>query len=166
MLVVGTNSYMTIDEANDIIDSLVSTDSLVSLWNNLSDKDKEAIIINVIEKYDNDKMEYIGVKKDKNQNLQFPRILENGDILECPYKIKKGLLLQGLSDLNNSTSAFGVEQTLRANGIKQFADGSGASITFSDASDTNIYVVGSGLNKNLFDMYFSDYSNIGVVRWL
>lgn len=166
MIEVGINSYITIDEANDIISSLISNNTLVELWNSLDDKDKEAVIVNSTEKYDNNKMEYIGIKKEKNQNLQFPRILDNYDILECPYKIKKGLLLQGLNDLSISTSSLSTEQVLRMNGIKQFSDGSGASITFADAYEASIYKVGSGISKDIFDVYFSEYSNIGDIHWL
>lgn len=164
---VGINSYITLDEAEEIIKTLISTSQHVSIWNSLSDEDKEAVIINTIEKYDNNAMNYIGFKQDRDQNLQFPRIVGSDEILECPYKVKKGYLLQGLNDLITSdATSSSIGMALKSSGIKQFEDGSGASITFASAYEMIYNKLGSGIDKDIFDMYFSDYTTIGKIRWL
>lgn len=164
-IIVNTNSYFSVDEANNIMLTMISTGSLVNLWNNLSDDDKEAVIINSTEKYDNNKMEYIGVKKDVNQPLQFPRVIDQDKIIECPYKIKKGLLLQGLLDVVSDQDS-SLEYSLKLNGVKQFSDGSGASVTFDDVANIDKQIVGSGIHKDIFEAYFSEYSTIGTIQWL
>lgn len=161
---VGINSYFDVDEANEIIKTLMSTDSLRKIWDSTSREDKESLIINITERYDNNKMNYLGLKVDKKQPLQFPRIID-GEEVECPYKIKKGLLLQGITDLTISSSG-SEEELLKRLGIKSFSDGSGASITFDNTDILNSdSKYSSGIYKDIYDAYFIDYTDTNTIHW-
>lgn len=157
-LVVGDNCYFDVAEADEIMQSrFISTNKLRKLWDSLTDSDKEVIILSTTEKYDSDSFEYSGVKKDVEQSLQFPR-LDFGNIVECPNKIKTGLLVQGLTDLSEADSE---EITLRESGVKSFSDGSGAKIEFdNDHSKKNKL----NICNNVWSLYFSDYSDIGKIK--
>lgn len=155
MLVLNENSYITLDEANSIMNELLSTSDAVILWNSLSESDKESIIINATEQYDNDEMHYIGEKVSEDQPLQFPRKIGNKEI-SCPYKIKKGILLQGIRsvEINNSE-----EEKLRENGVVSFSDGSGAKIEFSEGYISKYRT--TGIYKDIWNNYFRSFSEIG-----
>ena len=98
-LVVGKNCYTDIKEADEIIKSIfMSEDDERKFWESLSDDNKSALIYSTTMKYDTDDMLYTGYKKDKNQSMQFPRINNFGCIIDVPYMIKVGLLLQGIKN--------------------------------------------------------------------
>jgi hypothetical protein len=157
MIEIGINSYFTLDEANKIIKTLISTDPAVEIWNNLSDDDKECLILNVTEEYDNTECYYRGHKVDSNQTLQFPRYI-NGNIIECPSKIKKGLLLQGLRALKLDNTE---EAQMREQGIVSFSDGSGAKVEFSDSFIDK--QSGTGIYNDIWNKYFREYSELGRI---
>lgn len=156
-IVVGQNSYMTVAEADELIQYLPFNDSCRKLWESLGDDNKKAsIILSSTFLYDNDSMEYIGVKKDKEQSLQFPRIYKGNEI-DCPFYVKLGLLILGLSDISSNDSE---EESLRKAGIKSFADGSGAKMEFIENFKTT-HVNSIGIDKDIWKKYFSEYSNLG-----
>ena len=152
-LVIGQNSYMTVAEADEIVTSnFISTSTERKLWDSLNESDKTVIIISTTTKYDTDAMIYKGSKVSKDQKLQFPRTIHN-KIIECPNAIKIGLILQALNDLRADSSE---EADLKLNGIKSFADGSGAKIEFSETSKNSV----CGLNRDIWHRYFSVWSMI------
>lgn len=152
-LVIGQNSYMTVAEADEIVTSnFISTSTERKLWNSLDENDKVVIISSTTNKYDTDAMIYKGSKVSRVQKLQFPRKIHN-KIVECPDTIKIGLILQALSDLRADSSE---EADLRLQGIKSFADGSGAKIEFSETIKNSV----CGLNINIWHRYFSMWSMI------
>ena len=156
-LVIGQNSYMTVAEADEIVTSnFISTSTERKLWNSLDETDKAVIIVSTTTKYDSDSMCYIGYKDDVNQRLQFPRVLNNGEIVECPDKIKIGLIMQALKNLQTDSSE---EAELISKGVKSFADGSGAKIEFSETGKDSV----CNLNKDIWNLYFRDFSEIGKV---
>ena len=156
-LIVGQNSYMTVAEADELIQYLPFNDSCRKLWESLDDENKKtSIILSSTFLYDTDSMEYIGVKKDKEQNLQFPRIYNDNEI-ECPFDIKLGLLVIGLLDISNNDSE---EESLRKSGVKSFADGSGAKIDFVENFKTT-HENSVGIDKDIWKRYFEKYSNLG-----
>ena len=156
-LVVGQNSYITLAEANDIVASnFISTSSEKKLWDSLDDNDKAVIIVSTTTKYDTDAMCYIGYKDDVNQKLQFPRVLNNGEIVECPDTIKIGLILQALKDLQTDNSE---EAELISKGVTSYKI-KDASISLSaDMINSNKHE--SGLNFDIWKLYFEKYSNLG-----
>ena len=156
-LIIGQNSYMTVAEADEIVTSnFISTSTERKLWNSLDETDKAVIIVSTTTKYDSDSMCYIGYKDDENQRLQFPRVLNNGQIIECPDKIKTGLVVQAIKDLQTNNSE---EAELILKGVTSFADGSGAKIEFSETSKNSV----CSLNKDIWNLYFRDFSEIGKV---
>lgn len=158
-LVVGVNAYCDIAEADSLITSrFMSNNPIRKYWSNLSNDDKSTLIVGNTAMYDNDGMLYKWFKQDKTQPLQFPRITQFGDVIECPDNIKLGIILQGLKDCMVSEST---EGEMMANGIKSFQDGTGAKIEFDNSS--NAYKSNSknslGLYNNIWRQYFSEYSD-------
>jgi hypothetical protein len=153
-IVVGQNSYMTVADADLIVSSrFISISKERKLWDSLSEEDKDILIVYTTEKYDNNTMMYKGVKKDTEQALQFPRIINNKEV-ECPEAIKAGLIVQCIKDLIADSSE---EESLKNMGIKSFADGSGARIEFSDTSTSNVI----NIDNKIWKQYFSDWSEYG-----
>ena len=152
-LVVGQNSYMTVADADEIVTSnFISTSTERKLWNSLDENDKAVIIVSTTTKYDTDAMIYKGNKLSREQKLQFPRNIHNR-VVECPDTIKIGLILQALNDLRADSSE---EADLKLQGVKSFADGSGAKIEFSETSKNSV----CGLDINIWHRYFSMWSMI------
>lgn len=159
-LVVGTNSYITVQEADQLIaDNFMSTDPIRVFWNNIgNDADKESIILNSTKKFDRDSMCYKWFKQDVNQPLQFPRVDIYKNVIDCPEDIKLGLLLQGIK--TNMMNKYAEYQQLKAQGVKTFADGSGARIEFFDTfqtKDIDTSMLSNGMYKLVYDQYFIDY---------
>lgn len=153
-LIVGQNSYMTVAEADKIVASrFMSISNERKLWNRLSEEDKGILIVTTTEKYDNDNMKYLGTKVNKEQILQFPRII-NSKLVDCPETIKAGLIMQCIKDLIADSNE---EESLKSIGVKSFADGSGARIEFSDTSTSN----GIGIDNKIWKQYFSEWSERG-----
>lgn len=162
-LIVGTNSYITIQEADQLIaDNFMSTDPIRIFWGNISNEsDKESIILSSTKKFDRDSMCYKWFKQDIDQPLQFPRVDVKNNVIECPEDIKLGLLLQGVK--TNMMNKYAEYQELKAQGVKQFADGSGAKIEFFDTfqvKDVDKSIMNNGMYKLIYDQYFADYIDL------
>ena len=161
-LIVGTNCYTDIEQANELISEyMLSTNPIRVMWNSLQDDDKKTIILNTTMKYDNDAILYKGRKQSKDQSLQFPRIENCSDVVECPERIKIGLLIQGIKELIAEQSESDDFSILQSSGVKSFADGSGARIEFASANE----MVGNsnvrnelGLYNSVFKTYFKQYT--------
>lgn len=159
-LIVGTNSYITVQEADQLIaDNFMSTDPIRVFWGNISnDSDKESIILNSTKKFDRDSMCYKWFKQSDDQPLQFPRVDVYKNVIECPEDIKLGLLLQGIK--TNMMNKYAEYQQLKSQGVKTFADGSGARIEFFDTfqtKDIDTSMLSNGMYRLVYDQYFIDY---------
>lgn len=76
MLLVGENSFISLDEANEYISThFVSDDEYRTKWEGLSDEDKEVWLIRSTQALNN--LKYMGRKKGV-QKLEFPRIINLG----------------------------------------------------------------------------------------
>lgn len=74
MITVGVDSYVTLDEANNIASlTCVSTDKAYQLWLSLGDNDKEVLLRNSCRAIDN--MKFDGRRKNLSQRLEFPRTM-------------------------------------------------------------------------------------------
>lgn len=72
MLTVGVDSYVTLEEAEEIISgSLLSTDEANKSWQGLSDSDKEVLLRTSCRDIDN--LKFSGRRKNLGQRLEFPR---------------------------------------------------------------------------------------------
>lgn len=152
-LIVGENTYMSLDEANEIINYLLPCDEK-TIWEQMKNEEKESIIVGSTFLYDNNKMEYKGNKVNEDQSLQFPRNINN-KIVECPKDIKIGLLLLGLNNVKNNNSK---EYKLREQGVTKYKINH-AEIDFKDKdlNDKNSI----GIYTKIWYEYFDEYSNFG-----
>lgn len=155
-IVVGQNSYFSVAEADEIIASRFrSTSKEKQIWDSLNEIDKTIVIISTTEKYDNDNMLYKYKKAEVNQPLQFPRMMDNGNIIECPEIIKVGLLIQAILDIEEDDSE---EKQLVRNGITKYKI-KDAEVDFKDTA-FNIDKNSVGLNTEVWNRYFSMWSMI------
>jgi hypothetical protein len=158
MLVVGENSYCTVEEATQLIhDRFMSNNSIRKFWDDLDNSDKETLLVGSTLKYDNDVMLYKGIKQSESQSLQFPRINNYGVVEQCPDNIKLGIIIQGCRD---SISEGSTEQEMINSGVKSFADGTGARIEFATTASGNGTAAKTynGINRDLWIHYFAQYS--------
>lgn len=157
-LKVGYNSYMTMDEVNEYINSnYASATPERKAWEALSDDDKAVAIIKSTRLVDRDSMLYAGRKVDKFQKMQFPRdvpSLSGVNTLNCPDEIKEGIILIALRELVYSDTE---EMNMINKGIKSFSDGGGLSMSFN-TSDSIIGNKVNGISIDIFNGYFAGYS--------
>lgn len=133
MLIYGENTYMTVEEANDIVNSclLTTSDEYIN-WNKLLTNDKESLILSSTELFE--QLLYIG-RKYTDQNMQFPRLV-NGDKLDTPKIIKLAIIRQGLREVIANSK---YELKLKSMGIEEYKT-DGASIKFS-SGDKGAYSI-------------------------
>ena len=154
-LIIGTNAYADVSEYDDLIASrFMSTNPIRVFWDSLSNSDKECLIVGSTAKYDKDSFHYKGYKQNKTQSLQFPRLLSSDDVINCPDNIKLGIVLQGCKD---SLMIGTTEGEMIENGVKSFADGTGARIEFATSSDGLAAKTSNGINRDIWMNYFDDY---------
>lgn len=73
-LSVGTDSYVTLSEANDLVASyFLSSDATRTAWNNASDSDREIALRKSCKSIDKIR-DFVGKRKYKSQTLEFPRV--------------------------------------------------------------------------------------------
>lgn len=146
---IGINSYMSLDEANEIIEEeLLSNDSDLIAWKALSDTDKEKLVI--IGTRLVDKLPFLGIKYNDKVVLQWPRVMNNKEV-ECPRDIKIGLLKQVLRDYSNKNKQ---ETKLQELGVKSYSI-KNASISFSDVNSNKL---SNGVYKDIYLEYFSKWT--------
>ena len=146
MLTVGVNSYMSLEEANTIIENeLLDSDEEYTLWNSLSDENKEKLIVRGTRTVD--VIPFRGVKYNISsvKDLQWPRLIDN-ELIECPDDIKLGLLVQVLRDYKNKSKQ---ETNLLELGVTNYKI-KDASISL-DPSKIN--KLGNGVYNDIFDLY-------------
>lgn len=157
-LKVGCNSYMTMDEVNEYINSnYASATPERKAWEALNDDDKAVTIIKSTRLVDRDSMLYVGRKVDKFQKMQFPRDVPSlcgVHTLDCPDEIKEGIILIALRELVYSDTE---EMNMINKGIKSFSDGGGLSMSFN-TSDSIIGKKVNGISIDIFNGYFAGYS--------
>ena len=121
-LIVNTNSYVTISEADKIIANyLTSDDSLLSAYENLDDEDKSIILYRSC--LDMQRLRYRGFKQNENQTLSFPRVNKLG------YKsdddmVKLAQVVNSLSFIKGGSSTSSQISELKDNGVSSFKLGS------------------------------------------
>lgn len=158
-LIVYENSYMTLEEANDIVSkSFLSSSKERQFWDGLTDSDKEILIINATDQVDVQQSAFRGNKVNSKQNMEWPRVI-NGNNTDTPYSIKKGILL---NIIKQNLLSMTDEGKLIAMGVKSFADGGGAKIEFNTESTSSSEWITNkvGIFKNIWKTYFSDWSYI------
>lgn len=133
-LTVGTNSYMSLEEADAIVENeLLDTSNEYRDWNSLSENNKTKLIIKGTRTIDS--IPFRGVKYNisKVGELQWPRLINN-ELVECPPEIKVALIRQVLRDYTNSSRQ---ETQLQEMGVKSYSINK-ASISFGDKNSTKL----------------------------
>lgn len=155
----SSNSYVTLEEANELVTKMyLSTSKERTIWSNLSDDDKEILILNTMDIVDRPQLLYIGTKVDSNQDLEWPRVI-NGVSKQVPDSIKRGMMKQLFINNDISNSKY---QELINNNIKSYADGGGAKIEFATLNDSlnTSFKNNTGISKNIWKSYFQQWSKI------
>ena len=149
-LVVGENSYMTVDEANEIVeDNFFEDDTEYVTWKGLSENDKTKVIYNGTKLIET--LPFIGVQYPGYQNMKWPRLISLRYV-ECPYDVKVAILNQGLKDKENYNKQ---ETKLQELGVKTYSI-KGASISFGDSLSGG-QKLSNGVYSTVFDTYLSKW---------
>lgn len=133
-LKVDINSYMSLEEANTIVENeLLDTSNEYKDWNSLSENNKIKLIIKGTRMIDS--IPFRGVKYNISRvgELQWPRLINN-ELIECPLEIKIALIKQVLRDYTNSSRQ---ETQLQEIGVKSYSINK-ASISFGDKNSTKL----------------------------
>lgn len=116
-LVVGENSYITLEEAQSIVENELYSDSPeYTLWESLSEKDKELICKKGT--FAINSLNFIGQRLVWQTNLKFPRYIDG--IEQTPDEIKVACVINGLLDKMSTASE---QYKLINNGIKSMTVG-------------------------------------------
>ena len=116
-LVIGENSYVTLEEAQNIVENeLYSDSSEYTLWESLSDKDKEIICKKGTLAINS--LEFIGRRLVWKTKLKFPRVIDG--IEQIPEEIKIAAVINGIKDKIETSSE---QYKMIDNGIKSMTVG-------------------------------------------
>lgn len=153
VIVVGENSYITLLEADAIVENnFISSNSNRVYWNNLSNDDKNIILVKATKIFDNDSLFYYGKKVEPNQKMQFPRLC-NGYTVQCPDDIKTAICVQMINNLDTSVNNF---KKLSDAGITSYKESDGASVSLDNTTAKKNKIC--GINRDIFIDYVSRYS--------
>lgn len=123
MLTVGVNTYITVDEANQIL----SPERDYNRWTTLTNTEKESYLVMATRNIDG--MHYTGRKAAPEQTLSFPRQYQP----EVPANIK---LAQALQALYLSNTPIYMRKQLQSQGVTSIALGK-ASESYGNTSSNN-----------------------------
>ncbi len=143
-LIVGETSYITVAEADTIVQDEFMEDSAEFVyWEGLDDNSKSTLVrksTSLLEK-----CLFRGLKVDPSQPLQYPRKI-GSKLINCPYELKVAILEQGIRmNLERASS----EAKLKELGVKSYSV-DGSSITFSD---NEIVKNSIGIYKDVYNNY-------------
>lgn len=169
-LIVGKNSFMTLEEADKIIsDNFMDTDNEFIVWDGLSESNKAVLIIKATRPINSEALLYRGKKVDIAQAMEFPRDVSDdsqlsgiydNDILECPDEIKQAIVLMCIDGYltGQTEEAAMIKKGIQSYKIKD------ASVTFNtDNSHNNSNVTVGGvasMPRGIWDSCFRSYSHI------
>ncbi len=123
MLTVGTDSYITLTEADKLVRLCVEDEHTLDAWFALSDAKKESRLKNAL--YRIESMNFSSHKSTIFQTLQFPR----GMSKEVPMAVKLAQILEAAASLDAQAS---VRRKLQEQGVKSVSIGN-ASESYADA---------------------------------
>lgn len=156
-------SYLTIQEADNLISELYTSFSKErSFWNSLDNSDKQALL----NKYSSNlcgENTYMwkGIKKDPQQELDFPRVWNNRE-LTFNKNMAIGMITMMLeAEKNTAVDSSDMSSNIseiKQSGVKKFQDGGGMSIEFSDTTTVNDNISSTCkigyIPQSIFDRYF------------
>lgn len=116
-LVIGENSYITVEEATTIINSyMLPSDPLRVAWTAASNSDKEILLLQSCLQLE--RLPYTGRKKDKTQSLSFPR--QDGNMQ--PIKLAQAFQAAFLTDYGQQEE-MSLRRQLQNAGVKSYKIG-------------------------------------------
>lgn len=124
MLTVGTDSYVTLTEADEIVRLLSDEPQLKDGWFNLGDSDKECKLRNAC--YRIESMRFGSFKHSIQQSLQFPR----GTDSAVPERVKQAQVFEAMQSLDTAAAK---RRELQEQGVKSISIGN-TSESYSDGS--------------------------------
>lgn len=157
-LVVGVNSFVNLDEANEIVNShYTSLDNEFKLWNELSDSDKSVLLIRGTRLLNTERFLWKGQRVLSDQPLTFPRKLNNGKVVEFDSAMKVGLLELVIKKQIAKANELDV---LKLSGVTSFSDGGGMSVKFGGVTEVKNgeNFIGSEIPLDVFNTYFKVYT--------
>ena len=156
-LIVGTNTYLTVREADKLVESYFFEDEEArTQYENLSDEDKNALLYRGC--MDMQKLLYRGYKKDKSQKLAFPRV-NRGGYESDEDLVKLAQLLNSISFMQLDSNQLGLKTSeMRRAGVKNFTLGS-FNVGLDGSVGTGSQRSNSGVVEQLLPMWL-----IGGVR--
>lgn len=151
-LVVGQNSYITLEEANEIVsDEYLSSSNEYKIWAELSDDDKIKLIIKGTSKIEN--QAFLGIKIN-SWGMAWPRYLYNKEV-DCPDDVKKAIMKNILTEQKYARTK---EQQLQDLGVTSYKvkDASISFTTSGSGNNSNSKV--NGIYKDIYDEYLSKWT--------
>lgn len=121
MLTVGVDTYITVEEANEILTGC-HNGSLLEQWLSLSEKDKECYLRTAT--YRIECLPVVGYKHNASQRLQFPRGMSSN----IPYNVKLATAEEAISAIDKQLLQ---RISLQQQGVKSISLGS-ASESYAD----------------------------------
>ena len=157
-LSVGVNSFVSLDEANEIVNShYTSLDNEYKLWNGLSDSNKTVLLIRGTTLLNNNRFLWRGQRVSSDQPLTFPRKLKNGKVIEFDSTMKIGLMELVIKRQMAKSSDLDM---LKLSGVTSFSDGGGMSVKFGGVTEVKNgeNFIGSEIPLDVFNTYFKVYT--------
>lgn len=152
-LIVGVNSYISVDEAKNIANDYIFEENKMSWLDTLSENDISKLINISTKKIE--KLYFKGVKVTPEQNMQFPRII-SGKNTDIPEDLKIAIVLQAVED---GYSVNDEEIQLRDKGVSKYSV-DGASIEFSEKAVKD--KLNCGIYVYIFSQYLKQFSTLIV----
>ena len=146
---VNVNTYMTVEEADSIIEDIYfEDDEEYILWQTFDEVGKQRMILQgtrLIEK-----LTFLGISIPGYQSMKWPRLIQYRYV-DCPYDVKVAILKQAIKDKINQAKS---EYDLQELGVKSYSI-KGASISFSDNMKQG--KLSNGIYDTIFDEYLSNW---------
>lgn len=122
-MVVGTDSYVSIEEANTIVSETYLSDEVErTTWESLSDTDKEILLKRATRDIDTLMFRGTQVQLKSVQLLKFPRVIDC-IIVEINNYIKGACVFQAISYKTSSKSKSNLRKELQSQGVTSVSIG-------------------------------------------
>ena len=147
--ILGENTYMTLEEANEIMtDEFASDSAELAIWNQLDLLGKQRLILNGTRIINT--LVWIGRQYPGYQELAWPRIIQYRYV-DCPYDVKVAILKQALLDSINDEKQ---EVSLQELGVKSYKI-KDASIEFIDGHNRS--KLANGIYEKVYKIYLEKW---------
>lgn len=148
--IVGKNTYMTVEEADEIVSDIYDEESEeYTLWNNSETDKKKRLILAGTRKLSS--IVWLGIKYPGFQSMQWPRLIQYRYV-DCPYDVKCAIIKQAIADTIYYSKN---EASLVKSGVKSYQI-KGASISFSDKANKS-----DRLDNGIWEEIYTEY----LINW-